>query len=45
MFGWMVQTMVVSLMPSPINLPLKETLEAGVPLQLQPLQPVPDALH
>ena len=46
-FGTMVQTMVVWPMPKPINSPLKETVEAGVPAQvideLPPLQPVPEA--
>ena len=46
-FGTMVQTMVVWVSPMPINSPLKETVEAGVPAQvideLLPLQPVPEA--
>ena len=48
-FGTMVQTMVVWPMPKPINSPLKETVEAGVPAQVidepPPLQPVPEALQ
>ena len=48
-FGTMVQTMVVWVMPMPINSPLKETVEAGVPVQVidewLPLQPVPEALQ
>ena len=46
--GTMVQTMVVWDMPMPINSPLKETVEAGVPAQVfdepPPLQPVPETL-
>ena len=39
--------MVVWVLPMPINSPLKETVEAGVPAQVidepLPLQPVPEA--
>ena len=40
--GAMVQTMVVWVNPMPIKSPLKETVEAGVPAQVLPLQPVPE---
>ena len=40
--GAMVQTMVVWVTPMPIKSPLKETVEAGVPAQVPPLQPVPE---
>ena len=37
--------MVVWVMPMLIKSPLKETVEAGVPVQVLPLQPVPETLQ